>query len=241
MLDAIDQRDPARPFMTFMFFESTHASYYFPPETIIAKPYAEELNYATMDVDKDAGLMRNRYINASNHVDTQVQRVVEFLKERSLLDSTIIVFAGDHGEEFMEKGRWGHNSTFSEEQTRTPFVVWVPGKPPKRIDHMTSHLDLPATLLPLLGVKNPSKDYSTGLDLYGDESRSFTILTDWYHVAYVDEQHKIVFSVKGYGFSPPVVTTKDDQAVPDQERYLAEHHAQIVETLKSLKDFGYKD
>jgi uncharacterized protein len=240
MLDAIDQRDPSRPFMTFMFFESTHANYHFPPETVVVRPFAESVNYATMDVAKDAGLMKNRYINASNHVDTQVQRVLEFLEQRSLLDSTIVLVAGDHGEEFMEKGRWGHNSTFSEEQTLAPFVLWVPGRPAKRIDRMTSHLDLPATLLPMLGVKNPPEDYSVGLDLYGDAARGFTILTDWNRIAYVDEDHKVVFKVKGYGFSRPVVMTRDDVEVSDPTAFFTEHKAEIVEMLRSLREFGYR-
>ena len=38
ILSFIDRRDPARPFMTYMFFEFTHAPYDFPQEAAIARP-----------------------------------------------------------------------------------------------------------------------------------------------------------------------------------------------------------
>jgi len=238
MLETIDHRDPSKPFMTFMFFESPHANYHFPPETVVARPYAENLNYAKMDIKKDAPLMKNRYINACNHVDTQVRRIIDFLRERSLMDNTILLVTGDHGEEFMEKGRWGHNSTFSEEQTLVPFVLWVPGKAPRELTRMTSHLDVPATLMPLLGVTNPPEDYSFGYDMYGDTARQFTVISDWNHVGYVDDQYKVGFSVKSYGFALPTVTTKNDESVADSNAVLAAYQDRLIQLLASLKAFG---
>ena len=38
--------------MTFMFFESPHARYYFPPETVIRPDYLKEFNYATADIQE---------------------------------------------------------------------------------------------------------------------------------------------------------------------------------------------
>jgi hypothetical protein len=49
--------------MTFMFFESPHARYYFPEESILRKNYLQEFNYATMDLEKDIQLIKNRYID----------------------------------------------------------------------------------------------------------------------------------------------------------------------------------
>ena len=138
MLDFMDKRQPGRPFMTFMFFESPHARYYFPPESVIRKPYLEDFNYATMNLKRDIGLIKNRYINSCHHLDSQYGRIIKYLEERGLLDSTIVILTGDHGEEFMEKGHWGHNSTFNEEQTRVPMVLWMPGVAPRQVDRMTS-------------------------------------------------------------------------------------------------------
>ena len=200
MLDFIDKRDTNRPFMTFMFFESPHARYYFPPESVIRKPYLEDVNYATMDLKRDISLIKNRYINSCYHLDSQHQRIFEYLESHQLLESTIVLIAGDHGEEFMEKGRWGHGSTFVEEQIRTPLILWVPGKPPAEITNLTSHLDIPATLLPLLGAANPPEDYSLGFDLLGPVKREFTVLSEWNEVAYVSPGYKAVFPPRRRAF-----------------------------------------
>jgi membrane-anchored protein YejM (alkaline phosphatase superfamily) len=238
MLDFIEHRDPARPFMTFLFFESTHAKYYFPKETIIRTPYAEDLNYATMNVERDSQLIKNRYLNAARHLDTQFDRIVKYLTEHDLIDSTIVLITGDHGEEFMEKGHWGHNSTFDDEQTMTPMVLWVPGRAPRAVTHMTSHMDIPATLMPLLGVTNPPSDYSLGLDMLGDTVRDYAILSDWNAVAYVGEHYKAVFPVTAYDFSRVEVTTKDDRPVANRAEFYAKNRDRIVEIMKRMKVFS---
>jgi membrane-anchored protein YejM (alkaline phosphatase superfamily) len=106
------------------------------------------------------------------------------------------VWTGDHGEEFMEKGRWGHNSTFSQEQTLVPLVLWVPGQSPRQVDTITSHLDIPATLMDLLGVANSPLEYSQGTDLLGSQQRYYTVISGWDNVAYVDNEDKAIFPMK---------------------------------------------
>lgn len=202
MLDFIDKRDPSKPFFTFMFFESPHARYYFPPESVIRRPYRNDINYATLDrgeLRKDMGLIKNRYLNAVHHLDSQFARVFDYLKAHDLLENTIVVLVGDHGEEFMEHGFWGHNSTFSDPQTRTPLVVWVPGVAPAEHAKLTSHLDLPATIMPMLGVKNPVSDYSVGVDLLSAEQHEYVILSDWSHIGYQDRVVKITLPMNAQG------------------------------------------
>ena len=171
LLKFIDTRDKSRPLFTFMFFEAPHARYYFPPESVIRTPYPEDINYFTLSREQLASqipFIKNRYINSCRHLDTQIARIVEHLEARGLLDTTIVLITGDHGEEFMEHGRWGHNSTFAEEQIRVPFVLRVPGRAPEVVTRMTSHLDVPATFLRILGVENPLRDFTLGFDLFGE-------------------------------------------------------------------------
>lgn len=238
LLNFIDRRDPARPFMTFMFFESSHANYHFPKDTVIRQPYAKNLNYATMDLDKDIGLIKNRYINACNHVDTQFQRIYEYLEKNGLFDSTVILVTGDHGEEFMEKGRWGHNSSYSDEQTRTPMVLWVPGRPHVEVSRMTSHLDIPATLLPMLGVTNPPGDYSLGFDMLGGTAREFTVIADWNTLAYVDDRYKVVVPLKAYGFSEQKITTAMDVPILQTTGFYESNKHRMMQILLGMKAFN---
>jgi len=237
MISFIKERDPSRPFMTFMFFESPHARYYFPPESVIREPYLADFNYATMDLKKDIELIRNRYINSCHHLDSQFARVFDFVKEQGLLKDTIIIITGDHGEEFLEKGHWGHNSEFTEEQTRVPLVLWIPGTGSSRVDRMTSHLDIAPTLLSRLGVKNPTEDYSLGFDLLSGPARRYTVESDWSRIAYVDANFKAVFPLKNSVLTENQFTTKDDQPLKDSAEFLASHRGVLFQLMKEITRF----
>lgn len=242
LLDFIEKRDPAKPFFTFMFFESPHARYYFPPESIIRRPYRDDINYATLDKEelrRDIVPIKNRYINAVHHLDSQFARVFSYLKEKNLLDSTIVILVGDHGEEFMEHGYWGHNSTFVDQQVRTPLVIRVPGKPARTDDRMTSHMDIIPTIMPLLGVTNPASDYATGYNLMGEARRTHTYISDWSRIVYVDNDVKIAQPISIQGYAGRQVTSAGDQAVPlEQEgKILRKKQPKMLQMVQDLSKF----
>lgn len=213
LIHFIDNRDASKPFFTFMFFESPHARYFFPPESVIARPYRDDLNYAMLskeELRQDILPIKNRYINAVHHLDSQYKRVFDYLKEKNLLDNTIVVLVGDHGEEFMEHGFWGHNSTFVDEQVRTPLVIYAPEHTADIVGRLTSHSDIVPTLMPMLGVTNPKADYSIGFNLLNNEVRTHTYIADWDKLAYIDHDVKIVQPVNSKAFFMQKVSTKDD-------------------------------
>ncbi len=216
LLASLDERDASQPFFRFMFFESPHARYNFPPESVIREPYLPEMNYANLDLEHDIELIRNRYLNACHHLDSQYGRVLEGLEARGLLDSTIVVLTGDHGEEFLENGHWGHNSAFTREQTATPLVLWVPGREPAVVNRLTSHLDLPATVLTLLGVTTPPEQYTLGHDLFGDTVRDSLVISDWDQMALVSGDLKLVLPFRSGRLTGSTISTADDAPVPDE-------------------------
>lgn len=238
ILSFIENRDRSRPFMTFEFFESPHARYYFPEESIIRPDYLDEFNYATMDLENDIGLIKNRYINSCHHLDSQIGRVIDYLREHDLLKNTIVLITGDHGEEFMEKGRWGHNSEFTEEQTHTPCVLWVPGVEPAVIDKMTSHLDIPATIMPLLGVRNPSSDYTLGYNLLAGQYRDYAVIADWSRIGYVGEDYKASFPIGARPMVRNRVTDANDQPIEDTSGFYARCKPRLLEILHDMNKFG---
>jgi membrane-anchored protein YejM (alkaline phosphatase superfamily) len=238
LLKFIETRDSSKPFMTFMFFESPHAHYHFPVEAAIRKPYAQDVNYATMDLKKDIDLIKNRYVNACHYADSQFGRVLIFLEQQHLMESTVVIVTGDHGEEFMEKGHWGHNNDFTEEQTKPAMVMWVPGRGHAEFNHMTSHLDIPATLMKLLGVTNPLSDYTLGIDLLGEDRRDFTVICDWNHVAYVDANYKIVLPFNVFGFAEDKMTTSQDGPVKDVAAFNADQPRRLTRLMTDIKSFS---
>ena len=232
----------SRPFFTFMFFESPHARYYFPPESVIRRPYRDDINYAMMNKDelqKDIGSIKNRYINSVHHLDSQFGRVFDYLQQHDLLDSTIVILVGDHGEEFMEHGFWGHNSTFVDQQTRTPLVLWVPGMAAGVHDKMTSHMDVAPTLMPLLGVQNPTRDYALGLNLFSGKERTSAYLADWSRMAYIDNDVKIVMPIKFNGLLRSRIMTASDEEMPASRKdgIFSAKNAQLVQMMQDMGHF----
>ncbi|WXL24849.1 sulfatase-like hydrolase/transferase [Ectopseudomonas mendocina] len=237
LLEFIDQRDPAKPFMTFMFFESPHANYDFPPESVIEPDYLPDFSYASMKLERDIGGIHKRYINAVHHLDSQLSRVTKHLKENGLLDNTIVIITGDHGEEFMEKGRWGHNSTFVDEQIRVPLVLSVPGRAPYQETLRTSHVDLLPTLMPLLGVKNPAQQYSIGYSLFNPQPRRTLLAGDWDRLAFMTEQYKLVLPFSSGSFDALQATSADDKPVENTDEVLQKNLPQIQEQMRTLRGF----
>jgi len=245
LLEFIDKRDPGKPFFTFMFFESPHARYYFPPESVIAKPYRDDLNYATLSKEalrENIVPIKNRYINSVHHLDIQFGRIFDYLKTHQLLDNTIVILIGDHGEEFMEHGFWGHNSTFVDPQVLTPLVIYTPGMKPLVNNQMTSHMDVIPSIMPLLGVTNPTSDYATGYNLLAGEKRSHTYVSDWDKVAYVDNEVKITQPVNGKSFMLMKASKGNDDPLSNEERkaVLQQKQTAMLQLVKDLSKFFKK-
>ncbi len=209
MLDFIENADA--PFFSFMFFESAHANYYFPEESVIEPDYIGDFNYLTVDIEQQIERIRARYINAVHHLDSQLARVFDTLEAKGLLENTIVIVTGDHGEEFMENGRWGHNSTFSQQQIRVPLLVHIPGQAVGEVTRMTSHLDLPATVLAALGVDLDPATYSYGSDLLSPQyARDYTVASDWHGNTLITPELKMVFSKKGAALDDGTTTLHDE-------------------------------
>lgn len=213
LIEFLRGRDRQRPFMSFFFMEATHARYDFPESAAIARPYLDDVDYAHMsrrELAPKIGMLLNRYTNAAHWVDGQIGRVLEEIERQGLLDNTIVIITGDHGEEFMEKGAWGHNSSFVEEQVRTPLVTWLPGVPHRVVETATSHVDIGTTLLQALGAPRLAKDYSLGRNLLDDSPRPFVVSSDWHSIAVISTEMKYRIAYTNRGNDHWLPTRPDD-------------------------------
>jgi arylsulfatase A-like enzyme/Flp pilus assembly protein TadD len=90
--------------------------------------------------------------------DSQVGRVVEHLRSRGLLDSTVLMLLGDHGEGLGDHGETAHGFFIYESSTRVPFIVRAPFSltRERRVADPVRIVDLTPTALDLLGVPVPA-------------------------------------------------------------------------------------
>ena len=171
-----------KPFFSFIFLDAVHAcAVPDDPKYHVFKPFLSSVNQLTLTNDTDPVPYFNRYRNSAYWTDGELARVTGYLKEKGLLENTIVVVSSDHGEEFNDNklNYWGHNGNYTDAQIKVPLIVHWPGKAGRRVDAVTSSADLTATLIPeALGCANPTTDYTTGESLWSENRRK-----NWFHSA----------------------------------------------------------
>ena len=95
------------------------------------------------------------------YVDDQLRQLIAQFQAAGR-DPLIIVTA-DHGEEFGERGSWGHAHTLNPEQLRVPLIIAGPGVKTQVIEQTVGLQDLAPTLAATLGEGWTSD----GLNLWG--------------------------------------------------------------------------
>lgn len=97
------------------------------------------------------------YEQAVAYIDDQIRRLFEFLQSAGIAGETVVIIVSDHGEEFLERGRWGHFETnLHDEIIRVPLLIRLPGHEEGLvIRRQVSTLDLMPTVLELCGCPLP--------------------------------------------------------------------------------------
>jgi len=100
--------------------------------------------------------------------DAQLQRLMDELERRRLLDNTLVIVTGDHGEGLGEHGLWVHRTVPYIQLIRVPLVFSWPGRIPVglRLDRPVSTKDIAATILAVLGMSKDSFPGESLADLW---------------------------------------------------------------------------
>ena len=91
--------------------------------------------------------------------DEHLSRLLDHLDALGVLDDTIVVVTSDHGEEFWEHGRWGHQRTLYDEVLRVPLLMRYPSAFPAgtRVPGQARLQDIAPTLLELAGLESDAR------------------------------------------------------------------------------------
>jgi len=111
---------------------------------------------------EDDGRLISRYYNNLYLLDRMIHRIYDHLQERRLLERTILVILGDHGQAFGQHhpNNFMHYRYSYNENLETPAILYQPALfKPKTIGFPTSHVDILPTLLDAMRVSYPPKAF----------------------------------------------------------------------------------
>ncbi|OLY92809.1 hypothetical protein BUE76_13615 [Cnuella takakiae] len=118
----------------------------------------------------------NQYLNALHHSDSLFGQLMNTLAQSGKLQSTLVVFAADHGEAFGTHDQRSHASRIYEENVRIPLVLIQPRLfRGERDSVIRSMVDLPATIAQVCGLPKPKGWYGKSLFEPLPDSRSFFV------------------------------------------------------------------
>ncbi|MFB6116814.1 MAG: sulfatase [Candidatus Nanosalina sp.] len=182
-----------------------------------------------------------------NHVDSQLEKIFEELKEKGIYDEALVVVTADHGEEFGEHGVYQEHWSTNENIQKVPLLVKPPeGEPDvEKADEIVSNTDIAATVLDYHGLEKPGKWQSRSLKpLIEDESfdwREFLVLDHGLHTAQRairDGKWKMIQTMHpgDWGRKIQEIQLFDLEKDPFEQENLALEKPKLVEKLKQKMD-----
>jgi arylsulfatase A-like enzyme len=122
-----------------------------------AMPTREDLAAAKIRAEEYVSYDRDWYDGSIRGMDAEMGRLVERLRALGLEGRTLLVFTGDHGEEFLEHGRMLHGQSVYGELNNLPLFFWGPAIVPsgREVEETVETVDLMPTLLEMSRLPVP--------------------------------------------------------------------------------------
>ncbi|MDS0296004.1 sulfatase [Halogeometricum luteum] len=220
----IDSSDESFAFINLM---DAHLPYH-PPEEFAEKfapgvdstevcQNSKEYNAGARDIDDDEWeAIRGLYDAEIAHIDDQLGRLFDWLKETDRWDDTMVVVCADHGELHGEHDLYGHEFCLYDPLVNVPLMVKHPALEDERREDQVELVDLYHTVLDALEVEGgtPASPGDDAVTL--DRTRS--LLSQSYRE-----------------FSEPETANDDPGRVHDGEYAFVEYSRPVVE-LKQLEE-----
>ena len=219
---ALDKIKKDRSQFLFLFFNSTHHNYYYPPEFEIYRPVIEkDFNHLKIaGKPKIKEKFFNKYKNSVRYVD---HLLAKFLREalKKTNGKSIIAIAGDHGEEFWEEGLLGHSNTnFINPKIQVPFIICDLEKKLATDEiKLTSHVDIIPTILANLYPDKSWSQYFNGQNIFSPNKKLYSVVT------------------------PPLFPYKKNKIclITEEKKYWFKKNSKKLHTLKSYKVTNLED
>jgi arylsulfatase A-like enzyme len=153
-LAALEAHKPKAPFFMWVHYYDPHLPYAPPPGFYDpGKVTRTDFPYFLKPDASDLASVRELYGGEVRFVDAEVKRLMEGVGRRSDPDKTIVVIVADHGENlYAHDGYLDHSRVVYDTVMWIPCIMRLPGYDGKRLDALTSIVDVMPTLLDLMGI-----------------------------------------------------------------------------------------
>jgi arylsulfatase A-like enzyme len=183
------------------------------------------------------------YEKSLQYLDDQIGRLINHIQDSGSADNTVILLVADHGEEFLDHGRWGHwESNLYDEILRVPLIMWIPNGPHGQvIQQQVRLLDLMPTILELCGcpISNGLMGSSMISLLAQSESKydGGEVISEmrrdpWHRIAVRTESFKYIWDSK----RPDQPELYDLRADPGEKQNRRDHFPQEVSRFQASVD-----
>ena len=112
--------------------------------------FAENL-YNHLDIIPSLEYVSDLYDAEVAYLDYEIGRLFEYLAAVDLLDQTMVVLFGDHGENMTEHDAWFDHAGLYDSVVHVPVIIWAPGVVPEsEVTDLISTVDVKPTVLDFL-------------------------------------------------------------------------------------------
>ena len=189
--------------------------------------------------DKDYVIAQ--YDGAVAYMDACIRTIFNALEAHGIMDETIVILNGDHGETLYDHECWFDHHGLYDVTLHVPLIIRYPGRIPagSRVSGYNQHKDLVPTIMDLAEIE-------TGIDFDGDSLMSLVdgTTSSFDSEFYISEctwmrkhgwrtpQWKLMVALEpDFHFKPPVelYNLVED---PDENNNLAEELPEVVTLLK---------
>ena len=193
--------------------------------------------------DKDYVIAQ--YDGAIAYMDACIQSIFTALDELGVMDETIIVLNGDHGETLYDHECWFDHHGIYDNVLHVPLIIRYPGAVPAgaRVSGYNQHKDLLPTLLELAGLDAPHEFDGRSLmpmargEVASHESEFFISECTWMRKqGWRTPTWKLMVALEPDFHFKPEVELYNMVEDPDENENLAETRPDVVAALRARMD-----
>ncbi|MFC4407867.1 sulfatase [Haloarchaeobius iranensis] len=157
-LSWLDSLDDDKPFFLWNHYMDTHGPYepsgeyatHFRHERISDKEaqslYQRAISNPASITNEERELLIDLYDGEIRYNDAKIGALIKSLRNRDLLEKSLLIITADHGDAFGEHGYYEHPRYLHDEITHVPLLVRPPGGGEEDVEAPASTLDVAATV-----------------------------------------------------------------------------------------------